>query len=158
VIFTGQALVMLRRLGLVALLCLASAACTPGAYKGRVIAGLDDEGALVAVLGVCDPGTLVKLRVNVPDPDQTHDTRTVAEAELDGATEGMRVVLLRDEAPDGWSSDMWSLPEQGIILVRAATEQAGGGQPVQYLDDTEINLAAVPPLPGDAEDRAVEDC
>lgn len=140
------------------LLCVASAACTPGEHKGRVIAGLDEGGALVAVLGVCDPGTFVELRVTVPDPSQTYGIRAVATAELDGATEGMRVVLPRAQAPDGWSSELWSLPDQGTISVSAATEEAGGGQPVQYLELTEVDLTAVPPLPADAEERATEDC
>lgn len=149
---------MLRRLGLVVLLCVALAACTPGEHKGRVIAGLDDEGALVAVLGVCDPGTFVELHVNVPDPSETYGIRTVARAELDGATEGMRVVLPRDQAPDGWSSELWSLPDQGTISISADTEAPGGGQQVQILELTEVNLAAVPPLPEDAEEKATEDC
>jgi hypothetical protein len=107
----GQALLMLRTLGVVVLVCIAVAACTPGEHKGRVIAGLDDEGTLAAVLGACDPGTLVTLRVTVPDPSQTYGIRAVATAELDGAAEGVRVVLPRDQAPAGWSSDGWTLPK-----------------------------------------------
>lgn len=150
---------MLRKLGVVVLLlCMALTACTPGEYKGRVIAGLDDEGALVAVLGVCEPGTLVKLSVSVPDPSATYGIRTVATAELDGATEGMRVVLPRDQAPAGWSSDGWTLPERGTISISADTEESGGGQMVQSLELTEIDLAAVPPLPNDAQEKATDDC
>lgn len=155
---TGQALVMLRKLGLVVLLCMGLAACTPGEHKGRVIVGLDDKGELVAVLGVCDPGTYVKLRVTVPDPSETYGLRAVAVAELDGATEGMRVPLSRDQAPDGWSSEMWSLPELGTISISAKTEKAGGGQAVQYLDGMDVDLADVPPLPKNAEKGATEEC
>jgi hypothetical protein len=54
---------MVGKLGIVVLCLAALTACTPGVYEGRVIAGLDENGALVAVLGTCDDDEVVELNI-----------------------------------------------------------------------------------------------
>ncbi len=152
---------MLRKLGLVAVLCLVLAACTPKReLKGSVIVGLDDDGALVAVLGVCNQGWNVTLTVNaVTEPSTSAEVRNfVAEAELEKSTVGMRVVLRADQAPDGWSSQLWSLPDQGVVRVTVRARKDTGLAVIQSPDHADVDLAAVPPLPEDAEKESTQDC
>ncbi|HEX6360500.1 hypothetical protein [Actinophytocola sp.] len=150
---------MLLRLGAVALLCAALTGCTPGEYKGRVIAGLDDNGALVAVLGVCDENIHAKMTIYTVREKRSDDQGLdrVAEAERDDASVGMRVELRPDEAPDAWTSDLWSIPDHGTIRVGVQT-LSSRGQQHQILEGAEIDLATAPSLPDDATKLATEDC
>jgi hypothetical protein len=157
---------MFRFLGIVVsvLLCVALAImCSSGdgvEHKGQVIAGRDDDGVLVALLGVCNAGVHVTMDISVyvpaPDPKAASgDLFTVATAERDAATVGMLVELRNDRPPKGWSSDSWSLPDEGTFFVTVTTDR--DGSPVQVLDAT-VNLAEVPPFPANAEELAIEEC
>jgi hypothetical protein len=149
---------MLWRLGAVALLCAALVACAP-ALGGRVVAGLDDDGHLVAMLGVCDEGKHVELIVYTPlgtVPNSPHGN-TFGEAERDDSTVGMRVELRPDQAPDGWSSTYWALPDHGTVDVFFKTVQDDGVSHTESESST-IDLAAAPPLPDDAKELALDIC
>jgi hypothetical protein len=145
---------MLWRLGAVVSLCVALVACTPGEYKGRVIAGRNDDGVLVAVLGVCDDDVLVTMNVY----STGEASISYVEARHEHGTVGMRVELRADEVPRGWSSDEWSLPAHDTVEVSVDTRGGATGQVRQHLDAARVDLAAVPPLPDDATEQATEDC
>lgn len=151
---------MLWRLGAAVALCVALVACTPGEDKGRVIAGLNDDGVLVAILGVCDDDMLVEMTVYVLTETSTAGVRPhePVVARHEHGTVGMRVELRADEAPPGWSSDLWSLPDHGTIEVYVDTRRDLTGQVLQRLDTAKVDLAAVGPLPEDATELATEEC
>jgi hypothetical protein len=155
----GKPWAMLWRLGAVVSLCVALAACTPGEYKGRVIAGLDDDGVLVVMLGVCEDDVEVEMSVYLLG--QTATGVPVWEpvtARHEHGTRGMRAELRADGVPQGWSSDRWALPDRGTIEVNVVARASTTGKEDQYLDAAQVDLSAVPPLPGDATEQATEDC
>jgi hypothetical protein len=150
---------MLWRLGVVVSLCVALAACTPGEFKGQVIVGRNDEGVLVAVLGVCDDDMLVTMTVYVLGQTATGvHYREPVEARHEHGSIGMRAELRADEPPQGWSSDRWSLPDHGTIEVDVDTRRGLTGRIRQHLDTATVDLDAVPPLPDDATEEATDDC
>lgn len=159
---------MVSRLGAVALCFMALTACVPWKVQGRVIVGLDDAGALVAVLGACVEHDRVELSIYETLPKDSEipsasrglprTSPSFADARHENSTTPMRIELRRDRAPEGWSSRRWQLPDTGQITISAVTWDGQRGSMRQRLVGVDVDLAAVPALPADADQQAVSDC
>jgi hypothetical protein len=169
------------RLGIVVVVCaLLLAGCGPKQeISGRVIVGKDENGTLVAVVGYCVPDLAVDITVRrhdpAPMPTWTTPPSTFSNkdyfqmsftARYPESSEVMRLELRPGRPPAGWTEregegEGWGLPDTGKVTISASIARPLGGflNDTSYLpEDAEIDLGAVPPLPADAAERAVDNC